>query len=300
MQVSSNNNCVFATAGGLVLALFALFGVGGGVQRVGENVPLTLGTTTKEKLRHRQFHHRQNNMMGASVVYVPVSSEAGDGSGARKTFFSSRRGGEGVRDEDDDDDDVQLTYREVVRLWRESSGFRDVFIESLRRENFSAFFWETPPVTRDTMDRAYEHVVTSAPNLVGVSPEPEVFAEHLNKAAGCGATSIATFLNLGGDAVLVAPCESDDDLSLRRVRDGGAHLASFLRGAPAKQSHALLEAVGAAVEARVGEAPLWVSTSGSGVSWLHVRLDERPKYYMHQPYARWPQQALMNRITSGG
>lgn len=291
MQATSDNKCVFATAGGLVLALFALFGGGRGVQRVGGNVPLILGTTTKESFLHRQFHHRQSNMLGASVVYAPVSSDAGDGSGARKTFFSSRRGGKGVRDEDDDGDDARLSFREVVRLWRESPGFRDVFIESLRRENFSAFFWETPPVTRDTMDRAYEHVVTNAPNLVGVTPEPEVFAEHLSKAAACGASSIATFPNLGGDAVLVAPCESGDDQSLRRVRDGGAHLASFLRGAPAEQSHSLLEAVGAAVEARVGEAPLWVSTSGSGVSWLHVRLDERPKYYVYQPYARWPQRA---------
>ena len=30
--------------------------------------------------------------------------------------------------------------------------------------------------------------------------------------------------------------------------------------------------------------PVWVSTAGAGVSWLHVRLDDRPKYYGYQPY----------------
>ena len=29
---------------------------------------------------------------------------------------------------------------------------------------------------------------------------------------------------------------------------------------------------------------LWVSTSGLGVYWLHVRLDSYPKYYQHAPY----------------
>jgi hypothetical protein len=28
----------------------------------------------------------------------------------------------------------------------------------------------------------------------------------------------------------------------------------------------------------------WVSTSGLGVPWVHVRLDERPKYFQFGPY----------------
>jgi hypothetical protein len=31
--------------------------------------------------------------------------------------------------------------------------------------------------------------------------------------------------------------------------------------------------------------PIWLSTAGMGVAWLHIRLDERPKYYSHKPYA---------------
>jgi hypothetical protein len=42
--------------------------------------------------------------------------------------------------------------------------------------------------------------------------------------------------------------------------------------------------VGDAVARRLSSAPLWLSTSGLGVAWLHVRLDERPKYYTHAPY----------------
>jgi hypothetical protein len=45
-------------------------------------------------------------------------------------------------------------------------------------------------------------------------------------------------------------------------------------------------ATGAAVAARLSARPLWLSTSGLGVAWLHVRLDSRPKYYSYAPYRR--------------
>lgn len=32
------------------------------------------------------------------------------------------------------------------------------------------------------------------------------------------------------------------------------------------------------------DVPIWLSTSGLGVYWLHVRLDTRPKYYNHDEY----------------
>ncbi len=34
----------------------------------------------------------------------------------------------------------------------------------------------------------------------------------------------------------------------------------------------------------IGHTPLWLSTAGGGVAWLHVRLDSRPKYYGYSPY----------------
>lgn len=30
--------------------------------------------------------------------------------------------------------------------------------------------------------------------------------------------------------------------------------------------------------------PIWLSTSGLGVYWLHMRLDRRPKYYTYEPF----------------
>ena len=62
------------------------------------------------------------------------------------------------------------------------------------------------------------------------------------------------------------------------------HLAAFARLAPASQQDALWRSLGDAMARRIGDRPVWLSTAGGGVSWLHVRLDDRPKYYGYEPY----------------
>jgi hypothetical protein len=86
-----------------------------------------------------------------------------------------------------------------------------------------------------------------------------------------------SFPNLGDDAFLVAPCP-------RTPLAAYPHLAAFARHAPDAQQHALWQAVSGALSRRLDQRPLWLSTSGLGVAWLHVRLDLRPKYYTFGPY----------------
>ena len=264
----------------IIVALLALFS-GLGRRGVVQGAFLGVGANTRIRQQQQQQQHGGGRLEFQQMhSFAAISSLPRDDGAARKTSFSASTGdgGGGATS--------TLTYREVVHLWRESSAFRDVFIDSLAGETYPAFFWETPPITRDTIDdREYEHVVKPARNLDGVTAEPEVFDEHLSKACAASA-SVATFPNLGGDAMLVSPCKD-----ARLVDNDGAHFASFLRGAPREMSHELLRAVGVAVEARVAKepkTPVWVSTSGSGVSWLHVRLDRAPKYYTFEPYTRWP------------
>ena len=102
----------------------------------------------------------------------------------------------------------------------------------------------------------------------------ETFGEHFRPDC-----ESATFGSLGGDAILVAPCPAGPGSDY-------AHLAKFVRTAPQERQLAFWRAVGEAMESRVGTTPVWLSTSGHGVAWLHVRLDSRPKYYLHSEYAR--------------
>lgn len=59
-----------------------------------------------------------------------------------------------------------------------------------------------------------------------------------------------------------------------------------MRRAPRLQVRAFWSAVATAVEERLARSsrPLWLSTSGLGVAWVHARLDERPKYFAWAPF----------------
>src|SRR5262245_1321111 len=163
---------------------------------------------------------------------------------------------------------------EVLDSWRVDAGFRALFNARLADVPYSAFRWETPPVTSATLSRPFEFVVLDSPGLAQ-SPDAGAFAEHF----AAGEDGIATFSNLGGDAVLVVPCPLAEPSAYGQI-------AAFVRLAPEPQRDALWRRVGEAMTRRIGTKPVWLSTAGAGVSWLHVRLDDRPKYYGHGPYRK--------------
>jgi len=67
-----------------------------------------------------------------------------------------------------------------------------------------------------------------------------------------------------------------------------AHIRKFHENASEFQIEEFWNSVGESVHRRFfeieRETPIWLSTSGLGVYWLHVRLDSFPKYYSYAPY----------------
>ena len=167
-----------------------------------------------------------------------------------------------------------LSWQDLINGWRQDETLRARFIEALRGSLFEAYFWETPPVTAASVEEPFEFVTVRSLALAQLRANPRAFAAHLHPG------QVATFPNLGADAVLVSPGTTGRDASY-------AHLGSYLREAPDTQVQELWSAVGEALVTRLREdprRPVWVSTSGLGVPWVHVRLDSRPKYYTYAPY----------------
>lgn len=166
----------------------------------------------------------------------------------------------------------ELSFSQVFLQWRIDERFRTFWSAILREVAFDAYCWECPPVTSRNVERPFECVFVSSPLLVGTPSDPGPFAEYFSPDC-----SVVTFESLGGDALLVAPCPEVHG-------DNFAHLARFVATASEKQKSALWKEVGVALAKKIGAGPTWLSTAGLGVSWLHVRLDTRPKYYRHAPY----------------
>ena len=169
--------------------------------------------------------------------------------------------------------DKQLTYSEVIELWQQDRSFREFFIALLADTSISAYFWETPPINRSTVERKFEFVLINSPELADVEPDHTDFNKYFESAT----EEVITFPNLGKDALLVVPCPITDIPE-------STHLADFVREAPTSQQHLLWQTVGRSLQQRLNEQPIWVSTSGLDVSWLHVRLDSQPKHYCFEPY----------------
>ena len=125
----------------------------------------------------------------------------------------------------------------------------------------------------------FEMVLVESTELAQTKDDPHTFSAHLKKSKD----GIAVFANLGGDATLVVPVVMDPSASY-------AHLAAFVRTAPLEHARAFWKHVAVAFMKAVldAEQPLWLSTSGLGVSWLHARIDLRPKYYQHAPFKKFP------------
>ena len=181
-------------------------------------------------------------------------------------------------------DAESLTWHQTIDLWQQDAEFRALTTQILRDSPYTAFFWETPPLTSESLYQPWEFVIVEAPMLAKVPPNPQPFAQYL---ADDRTEVIQVFPNLGRDAVLIVPCPQGP-------LSAYTHLANFVREAPTKQVDTLWKILGDTVKEMIGNgfppsddhrtAPLWISTSGLGVYWLHIRLDDVPKYYTHVPY----------------
>jgi hypothetical protein len=164
-----------------------------------------------------------------------------------------------------------LTYAGFLRALAEDPSFRELIQDEMRAAPFVAFRWETPPLTSANINQPFECLLHDSPEL-DVRADPTDFEAYFQPGI-----EVVKFQNLGADALLIVPCPVSKSANY-------SHIGAFHRSAPYAQQHAFWIAVAQAVVARLGPQPLWLSTAGGGVDWLHMRLDDQPKYYRYLPW----------------
>jgi hypothetical protein len=174
------------------------------------------------------------------------------------------------------EDGSPITLHQFLTLLKNSSPFRRFYNQKLADCNFKAFLWENKPMTRANLDQTYEYSLVKNNYLVDVLPDQHTFQQYFDSEQ-----QAVTFQNLGGDAQLIAPCPHHNP-------DCYTHIGTFVRNTPAKQRDAFWKITGEQMLDAIGNEPKWLSTNGMGVSWLHMRIDRRPKYYQTQKYRSFP------------
>src|SRR3954452_7584862 len=108
-------------------------------------------------------------------------STAQDLEGARGQRVSIRREG------------VVVCWRDVLEGWRNDGSFQAFFIQLLADAPLEAFRFETPPVTRATLQEPFEFVLLEAPGL-DRTPDARAFADQFDSRPV--AETVITFPNL--------------------------------------------------------------------------------------------------------
>lgn len=169
------------------------------------------------------------------------------------------------------------SIRQALQALAEDAAFRTVLDTQLATCPLASYRFETPGVTQTTADRPFEFVLVDSPGLIR-EPDPFAFVTHFALKPG---EPVVCFDNVGRDARLIVPTPLVESANY-------PHLAAFTRGVPVEQRQALWRRVGEEMLQRLSDRPVWLNTAGMGVAWLHIRLDDRPKYYAHGPYRRQP------------
>ncbi|MEZ4885653.1 MAG: hypothetical protein R3E32_13050 [Chitinophagales bacterium] len=172
-----------------------------------------------------------------------------------------------------------MSFEEVIYHWGNTPIFRSFYNTILVNAPFEAFFWELPPMTAHKLKQDFEFVLVNSGTLKNIRADERAFQEYFKKHSR---NEILTFPNLSGDAQLIVPTPQ---IALENY----AHLAKVVRNVPDSQLDELWMRIGEEYEKALKKSPKpkWLSTAGLGVSWLHIRIDSRPKYYRYKPYKEW-------------
>lgn len=170
---------------------------------------------------------------------------------------------------------VELTYKDVLQLWERAAEFTDFYSGIFKSCGYSSYRWETPPVSNSTLNQVFEFVILNTPNYLA-APDTQTFSKFFDKDSENH--GVVSFLNLGHDAMLVVPSP---------LKEGANYsgLAEFYKDSPVEQQRALWKETAHQIQLKLSNQNIWVSVAGGGVAWLHIRLDDRPKYYSYLAYS---------------
>lgn len=180
--------------------------------------------------------------------------------------------------------DKQLSYYKFLTGLENEKQLRDYFRMVLNDVPFDTFKWETPSINANTITRPFEFIIVNSPHLKNIRPDTGSFREHFRRNAG---KLLSIFNNLGGDSILISPNppvkNGEFDYNSDRLYRCSS-IGPFIKLSSTEEDNAQVDLMLATIGKQGLEAggknyKTYISTEGSGVSWLHVRFDPRPKYY---------------------
>ena len=123
---------------------------------------------------------------------------------------------------------TEVSYRQFLNKIQDEESFRREFINVLKNSRFKTYFFETPKVTKQSLDDKFEFILSAADGLKNVNADKDTFQDYFLK---CKDSPVITFPNLGNNAVLVVPCPLEGGSKLEQY----SSIGPFMRNIDLKQ-----------------------------------------------------------------
>lgn len=172
-----------------------------------------------------------------------------------------------------------LTYENFYELIRISPKLINDIISILKASPFESYYLEFSPVSWNSLaERTFEFVIIKTTGFI-MKTDMVTFGEtNINT----NSNNVFTFPNLSKKSILVSPCYNHNyNINIYN------NIGTFMRSSNLEQQFLLFSTVFAQLLTQLKKNInnfLWLSTHGKGVAWLHVRIDDNPKYISYQPY----------------
>jgi hypothetical protein len=166
----------------------------------------------------------------------------------------------------------EMTFRELFFFMKDQPvKFHLLLKEAVLSLDYPAVYLEFPKLSDLKLSTRNTCVIIKAPELVNTRSDPEAFNIDCKD-------KVCKIENLSKDAFLIIP-------NLESTNDYG-HLYKFLMNCNDEQEIRLFWKTSAETIFRQLDiwGNIWISTSGLGIPWLHLRISRTPKYYHFKSY----------------
>ena len=158
--------------------------------------------------------------------------------------------------------------------------FQKEFINILKNSPYNSYYFQTPNIR--SLNDPIEFVLIKSETLHKKTADWTKYKEYMKRKPR-NRTSLS-FDNLSGNTKLVVPFNKKENIKY-------GHLKDFILNASKEEIRDILLKVGEEVEnyknnSITNEKPLFLSTHGDGVPWLHFRIESSPIYYLYKPYVK--------------
>lgn len=144
---------------------------------------------------------------------------------------------------------------------------------------FESYFLEFHPVSFNILSETiFEFVIVKTTSFLNKTDIITFGKSNLNT----NSNNIYTFYNLSKTSILISPCYNYNyDINIYN------NICTFMRSNNFEQQNKLLITIFSLylnILYQNRNKLYWLSTHGKGVGWLHVRIDDCPKYISWSPY----------------